>query len=229
MAFKKRKFSRGRFRRRNGRRGGIRRLRRIIKRTVTRMSEVKWSTSNALTVFDGAASAFVTLTPAFPQGVDKFQRIGNKIRYKNFGLRFNLSIAALIGFPTYTPRVLRVVIFQKRVEFSVPLVPVNLDILDTNDYLSAVKGTTCRVMYDKYFVVTPINAATQLATNTGRIMKKLNFKVRNNVTFRDAGNTVPTDIKDTYFALIITDFFGGAPLQYNVAFDWNARISFVDI
>lgn len=226
----KRRFrSRGRFRRIRRRRGGARRLKKFVNRVVKRMSEIKYVTTADGFNFDAFNSRIIALNPSIPQGVDKTQRIGNKIQYKRMSLRFNFWIVGnATAVPNFT-QTLRLMIFQPRVAFSNPA--ATLDIFDTNNWMSTIKGTAVRVMYDKFFTVTPQQSATaaQLATNTGRIMKKIQFRINNNVTFRDSTVSAPTDYKDQYYAYVSSSVYDTTPNEYNLQGQWFVRISYIDV
>ncbi|QDJ95250.1 capsid protein [Capybara virus 22_cap1_591] len=227
MAYRKRRFrSRRRFLRR--RRGGrVRRFTRFIKRTVNRMSEIKYSTLYEDISGDSANGVIDELTFGFGQGVDKFNRIGNKIKYKMLTIRLDVRLTN-VAAPQYLTQLVRIVVFQTRTEFGGTAVPsAVLDIPLSWD--ATLRGTVVRVMYDKVFPVTVNGVATQLANVTGRIHRKMHFKVNNNVTFRSSAMTTATDFKDKYYIMITTPQYGGSPNIITTNASYFARLSFVDI
>jgi len=229
MVFKRRRLSRFRFRRRIGGRFRRRRFSKFIKRTIRKMHEVKWATRDDTTVVNANSAIFQNVNPDTPVGADKFQRIGNRLRYKNLQLRLSIYMPSLDDAPDWQTRSLRIIVFQKRTEFSNPPSPSLQDVLDVGVWDSSVNGVAVRLMYDKSFSITPSNDANQHGVGMQRIIKKMNFRVRNNVSFRDSGVVTPSDIKDQYFFFIITDYFGQGVTGYEVHVDWFSRISFVDI
>lgn len=229
MVFKKRRFSRGRFRR-VGRRRNFRakKLNRFVRRAVNRMSEVKYATLASGFNVEAANGYLIGLTPAFPQGVDKNQRIGNKLKYKRLTLKldFWLAVDAAGAPPDWFARGIRIIVFQPRVNLSTP--PVLSDILDTpTNYLSTVKGTAVRVMMDKMMAITPSLVATQLSTHLSRVLRKVVFKINNNVTFKSAAETTPLDPKDTYYLLILVDAI--VANTYDLQGSWYTRLSYIDV
>lgn len=232
MAYKKRRLSRGRFIRRTGGRryGGNRRLKRFVKRVVKRMSEIKYATANNSASVIANQYYVANITPVFPIGTAKYQRIGSKIRYRMLTLNFsywcsvNNGAAAADDFPS----LLRIVVFQPRVALSSPF--VDTDIFDsTSNYLSTIKGNACRVLYDKMYPVTPTNDANQIGSNTQLVVKKLHFRINNEVNFRDATVGTATDVKDNYYILVYSIYSGSATVAFTIQGGWYSRISYYDI
>lgn len=226
MAGKRRFRSRGKFRRFGGRRRRNFRLKKFVKGVVGRMSEVKYGFVTAPINLDANLLYIQYINPGFNQGVDKYFRIGNKIKYRRLSLRLEFWLNNGIAPVNYFARGCRVIIFQTRLALSAPIVA--LDFLDTANWLSTTKGTAVRIMYDKFMVLTPQGAATTLATNTGHYLKSLHFKVNNNVNFRDVTVNVPTDYKDQYYLVILTDQFAQGANVFNVQGSWFTRLSFTD-
>lgn len=202
---------------------------RLVKRVVKGMSEIKYNTaSNAANV---AVNLFYStlITPTFAQGTNKSQRIGNKIKYKMLTLNFNFWSALVnAAQQDYFPTMFRILVFQTRTAVGSPM--VDTDFFDTSaNYLSTVKGTAVRVMYDELFVLTPTGDANQIGCNSQAIVKSLHFPLNNEVTFRDSTSTVPTDVKDNYYLVVYTNYSGGVNTNLNIQGNWYSRISFYDI
>lgn len=162
------------------------------------------------------------------QGVDKTQRIGNRVQYKMLTLNIWAQLANVqVATAAYGASGLRVVVIQQRVAFSSPT--VYTDIFDSNEFLSTIKGTACRVLYDKMITVNQVQNTQTLAYDTGRIHRKLHFKVNNHVTFLNAASSLPTDYKDIYYLVIVSPQYSNGA---NVAFiqgEWFSRLSFKDV
>lgn len=226
----KRRFrSRGRFsrvRRRRG--GGAKRLKRFVKRVVNRMSEVKYATESGAWNYDANGTVLTSINPVITQGASKNQRIGNKIKSKRLYLKLNAWISSDTGAADWFTRKLRIVILQPRVAFSVPL--QNSDILDDgNNWLSTIKGTAVRVLYDKMFPLTPQLDANQHPSNSGSVTKKMVFRINNNVTYRDSTVNSPTDLKDQYWIFMFSDFLGLGTGGYDIQGNWFVRHSYIDL
>jgi len=192
------------------------------------MSEVKYTTITFDISHDAAAGVLDDLSFLFPQGVDKTQRIGNKIKYKTLTVRFEIQLRALASAIQYDPQLVRVIICQQRAAFSGS--PVPSEILDQpQSWNATIRPNTVRVMYDKTWPISITRSATQGSNNTGRIHKKVFFKLRNNVNFRNAAQTTATDLEDIYWICITTTALNATPAQFTVFASYFARMSFIDI
>lgn len=238
----KRRFrSRGKFRRifRRKRRVRTRRLTKFIKRTLRRMSEIKYSLLNQNTFVnvDAFTGAVVRLNPAISQGVDKDERIGNKIRYKF--LQFRMMFRSLDGTNAINPPQMtyRIMIVQMRILPSAGLVlgPAAGEIFDNSTsafttVYSSIKNLNVRVLMDRIYVTTvgQATAGTTYPYNTSSyhyIKKKI--RVNNNVTYASSTDNLPTDPKDNYYLVIASD--AGALNDAILAVAYSMRISYIDI
>lgn len=243
MVFKKRRLSSVRFRRRRFRRGGLfrrKRLARFVKRTVARMSEVKYAVTNfiASDTIDNALIHY--LNPSILQGVDKDQRIGNKIKTRKFTIKFSYNINVANSGQSTALNInfgVRVLIIQQRQ--SVGTINVS-NIFDTSSsWLSTVKPQNWRVMYDKFFLLGPASGFTSSAganaTNIDqsapkRILKKLVFSLPNNVMFIDYATATPNDPKDNYWIVVISNAFGlSVSPDFGQALEVFTRMSYIDL
>lgn len=192
------------------------------------MSEIKYNIATAAINQDVNTGYISLLNPSFQQGVDKNQRIGNKIKYRNFTVKLSVFLDETNPTIGYFARCVRIIIIQPRTQFNSPV--ALLDIFDTNNnFLSTIKGTAVRVMYDKMFTVIPTTSPLQHGTNTQRILKKLVFRTKNSVTFRDSTVTIPTDYKDIYYLIIVTDALAVGAGAYTIQGNWYVRQSFIDL
>lgn len=225
----KRRFrSRGKFRRIRRRRGvRSRRLFRTIKRTLNRITEIKYSTANNVINIDPNVGFIAYLPPVIAQGVDKNQRIGNRIKYKKLSFRFIINVQTVAAID-YTPIMVRYIVFQPRTQLSNPIVLA--DFLDVpTDPLSTIKGTAVRVMYDKMSSLVPTNDANQIGSGPQKHVRKITFMTKNNVTYRDSTVSLPTDVKDTYYFVVLTQVLGQGAGGYLLIGQWFVRQSFIDI
>lgn len=228
MVFKKRKFSRFRFRRRYVRRSGTKRLRRVIKNVIRRSTEIKYNTLGQTLSADATNYVLVELTPSILQGNTKTTRIGNRIRYKMLTVRFLVYLTSLLGAPTYTTRTTRVTIFQSRYLINILSFDPTLVWDDSLDWKSTMKGQSVRVMYDKMMTLVPQGVATNLGTNSGAFTARLNFKVSNNVTFTGNTEISPGDPKDRYYMIVQCSQRNATPLSFNINGSVFSRLSFID-
>lgn len=192
------------------------------------MSEIKYALTAGEFNVDATGAAFLNLTPTIPQGVDKTNRIGNKIQYRRMSLRFNAWLSADLGQINYFTRQIRIIMFQPRLPLSSPIVLG--DFLDTPaNYMSTILGTAVRVIMDKFVNVTPQLSANQLPTSVGRVFKKMTIRINNNVDFRSSINSIPLDVKDTYYICVLSDWLGQALVAYDLQGNWYSRLSYKDI
>lgn len=192
------------------------------------MSEIKYVVS-ALN-FNNDVNAFtsIDITPVVPQGVDKNQRIGNKIKYKMLTVRIWFHIASGINAVDFNAKVVRLCILQLRTTLTAPVALT--DFFDNGTFNSTVSGTQVRVMFDKCYCMVPALDPNQIAPgNPMKIFKKLHFKVNNNVTFKSVANTEPTDLKDQYYLLLLTDDLGSGLNRYNMQGNVFTRMSYIDL
>lgn len=231
MAFKRwRRFFRRIRRRRFRGRGFSRKVRGITKATVKRMHETK------RVAFTGAADStntwtLVEITPAITQGVDKVQRIGNKIQYKF--LTLNL-FTQLIYTGTVAPNLApcRVVLFSAR-----NIVTLASDVLEqgapaTPSYpwiWVPLRSENVNVLRDWQFVLAALgsdaNAGDSSVINMP-VSRKLKYarRHRRNVTLASSAITTPTDPQDRLYLLIASV---GAVVELEVFY--GGRLSFIDI
>lgn len=229
--FRSRGFRRVFRRRRNGR---SRRVKRFIKSVVRRMSEVKYNWASNVLAQDAATPAIINITPTFAQGTTKQTRIGDKIRYKF--MQFRSTLACFYNGNIAQP-VLRVRVIGFWTRINLPAVPGLLDILDANNVLSSIRNTAVRVWMDKTYLMAKYADADYQQDNTWNpslapgmpfmVKMKKKFRVKNNVAFRNAANTLPEDPKDNAYII----FFSDAALigQATLTFNWFNRMSFIDL
>lgn len=193
------------------------------------MCEIKYAVKADAARYDAYLGHTSELTPNFTQGTDKNDRIGAKLRYKFLQIKMYL----------YTDRwnaqagdidpntVIRVVIFQPRLPFTVAPNALNSEIFEESRWNATIKNHTCRVLYDKafpmcsYYLDIPNHHAPSL-----RVIK-IKRKVNNNVLFRTAGQVLPADPKDKYY-LVVTSSTGAANIRA-VSHDLYMRLSFIDM
>lgn len=211
----KRRFrSRGRFTRiRRRRRFGAKRLRRFIKRTINRMSEVKYAVTELPVNWADNTAFFQKLNPDIPTGVNKDNRIGNRVKTKLLTVKWLIRTGTNANTSQNLEKIVRITIWQQRQILTLPN-PIIADIYDSpGNFLSTLKGNNIRVMYDKTMNLTPGLSGggnpTQLSFGHTHWFKRKFFRVRNNVNFYDSNADQPTDFKDNYWMTITTSNLGG--------------------
>lgn len=194
------------------------------------MSEVKFGTITGNGTFDYTLANTFSLLPNIMQGPGKYQRIGNRIKYKNLQMRVAINMEDL-GVPVgYNPTLVRVIIYQTRSAL-VTTPPGYTDIVDDpSNWQSSLESTTSRHMYDKTFELAgPTLAANQHSTAPSYYNRKFNFRLGNNVLYNDNTATLPTQPKNLYYMTILTNRFGGTGNQARLRVESFMRMSFVDI
>lgn len=221
----KRRFrSRGKFSKLRRRRPGTKRLKRFVKRVVRTMSETKYAFKT--NVFDNLNENFTIeeLTPSFPQGVTKNTRIGNKIRYKYLQFRCFLSnrdgnAAGAVSYQSW-----RVMLFWLRNPLTTPITA--LDVLDTQSILSSIKNENVRIVMDKTMTLSNSQDFGQ-AGYPQRVFIKKKFPIHQNVLFRSNTESLPLDIHDKLYMLVLSGSNNVGESVLNV--NWFIRMSFFDL
>lgn len=191
------------------------------------MSEIKYAYADNVAAFDAFSNYEVYVTPNFPQGVNKNNRIGNRIRYKFLQLRMVIACAQLPAAAAPF-NIIRVILWQPRQIRNVTANPLNnTQVFNTASPLSSINPTGCRILMDKthYFSrwtqqMEPINIAP------ARFYKK-KVRISNNVNFFSSTELTPSDPKDMYYLTIVTN--ASAINQAQITLQWYVRISYTDI
>lgn len=221
----KRRFrSRGRFRRLRRRRGG-RRLKKFVKGVVRRMSEAKWNTIQYLSggAIPSGTYTIVDITPQFPQGTDKFTRLGNNIKYKRLHIRGTAALLQGVAAPTFANY--RLIFFVSRAGLS----PSIGQVLDNTSFPQAIYSTVqqqnARVIRDKHWIMSTVGNGSEVMIPSGRTFR---FSVRlgNNVNFTSSATAIPSNPLDHIYLAFASD------ATVTTAFPTlalNCRITYVDI
>lgn len=193
------------------------------------MVEVKWNTKGVSIAAAGVTSVpYVELiNPDIVGGTGKTGRIGNKIKYKRMTFAFDFQLGSTIGAFVYAAITMRVLIIQPRVVFTT--IPIAADIFDTTSYLSPVKGFNFRVLFDKMKTLTPQGLATVVGSDPMHFMRRLHFRINNNVNYKDGVTSLPTAPKDLYYVVITSSLQGFGLATYSYQGQWSNRVSFIDI
>lgn len=237
MAYKRRRLSRFRFRRRRRfNRRNTRRAKGFIKRVVKRMSELKWqvksqgATPNNFNNLTGNGYGFFNeLTPDIDQGPTSTQRIGNRIQYKN--LKVNLYFSSLAGsLVDYFH--LRIIIFIPRgiTDFT-DAQSVWSSLFDGapgnwNQWLQTIDNRNVHILKDKVISLTDPDAYLESGIPVRRLFR-WNFRLRNNVSYRTGQDTLPIEWKDRIFLFVTWPNMAGNNQFLCNYFFWT-RISFRD-
>lgn len=191
------------------------------------MSEIKYVVEGENFSLDSSAGYIVDLSPEILQGVTKNQRIGDKIKYKRFSLRIDVRLTNKTNSADYTSYGMRVAIVQPRVALDDPISLINIFDSDTN-WMSTIKGTAVRVLWDKIMPVSLNGEQAQHAFHMSRFIRKKVFRLNNNVTFRDGTEETPTDWKDTYYMIVLTSNLGTANIA-QIDGSYFTRFSYIDV
>lgn len=230
----KRRFrSRGRFRR--VRRRGLRakRLRKFIKRTVNRMQEVKYTVDNTGIATPDNAVAILNINPDVPQGVSKDARIGLRIRSRKLTVKWSLQISSGVSTPQNAEKAVRILILQQRVAWTSPSVLFS-DFTDlSTDWQTTIKGVNARVLFDSTRNLVPALSGggnpTQIGMGSGRWTAKKYFRINNNVNYPTSAALAPTDPKDLYWFVVLTNNYLGTANAGQIIGTIFVRHSFTDM
>lgn len=226
----KRRFrSRGKFTRiRRRRRGGYKRTKRFIKAVVKRMSESKYSLSGQVSQADNLAGGLIALNADIAQGTDRINRIGNKIQYRYFTHKGNISITKGAVDVNVLYLTVRVIIFQLRLPLvAKPAVGLNWDFLfEQPNFFSTIRNQNVRVLYDKFRkIYTPNPGSVNYLPNGWNWTVKR--RINNQVAFMNALDARPKDPKDLYYLLYVSDY--GTAQAFNMTVQHSTRITFIDV
>lgn len=238
----KRRFrSRGRFSRVRRRRMRPKRLGKYIKRVVRRMSEVKYVTTalGAPALVDAFTGLRVRLNPNLPQGTDKNERIGNKIRMKYCQFRMSFAVIKDTVDPPPPVYVVRVVLVQARLLPADGLVTgpsfadVFIDATDGSQIVhSSINNNMVRVIMDRTYVMQNLDAVTgdddrfPPGLQAAKYIKK-KWRQNNNVLFRSSTQITPQDPKDNFYLMMISNANGNNEARFFYNYNW--RMSFIDL
>lgn len=200
------------------------------------MQEIKYSTAVSVgNVTDSFTGLVVRLNPLIPQGVTKNSRLGTKIRFKHFQWRLIWNSIENVGNPG-VPLVqqYRILILQPRILPAAGLAIglSNAEVFDnattgTQCVVSSIRNNNCRVLYDKTFSnAVGYGAGASIGGNPVARHAKLKIRINNNCNFDSNIATLPTDVKDNYYMMMVSD-----AIVNEVNFNWSisTRLSFYDM
>jgi len=230
----KRRFrSGGRFsrvRRRTGRRRFTKRFKRAVNSVIRKNLEIKYGLRfNAFSQFDAAVGQVTDITPQFPQGVTKQSRIGNKIKLKYMQFRMMVQNGLIGNPPGVVVTRLRILLFQTRLN-PAGANPSTAEVFDNPTNIevmtSSILNPNVRIIMDKTRnMAVGINAAT--AQEPLRFYIKKKVRLSNHVSFRSNLDLLPTDPKDKYYIMFLSDH--PTINQINIQYQYTCRISFIDM
>lgn len=199
-----------------------RRTRKIVKRTINNMAETKFSIKTfdtTVPLYNAATYGVIQdLTPNFPQGIEKTNRIGSNIQYKFATLRMNISVVwdgSNIKNGNEGCYFVRTVFYQKRTTITSVGDVLSFDLL--NGAANALKGSAIctpplnqnvRVLNDEIFpLFSAYNKTTAAALlNSGQsagASVTWRHKIHNHVNFRSAADAEPYNPTDQYGMCIL--------------------------
>lgn len=190
------------------------------------MSEAKYGTNYNVTNVPNNGMTTININPNFPQGVDKDERIGNRIKYKSLRLEFH-SAAVAAGNNINGVAGVRILLVQLRLPLNT--VPSQVDFFLDAQWCSPIRHEAVRVLWDKFIYLQVFNAVVVPVTTNipATYHKRLRRKIRNNVGFASSAALTPTDPKDLYRLIIVTN--SQTANDYTVIMNWGFKISFIDI
>lgn len=201
------------------------------------MSEVKYANINsgAYEAVDAVNGVVARLNPSISQGVDKSQRIGNRIRYKYLQFRLVFWIGQPGGAPAGTPilATFRFLIIQMRITPSQGYLvgPSAAEIFNSattsrRGLVSAINNQNVRVIMDKTRMLGALLFADETGMPSGFVLKK-KVRISNNVNYASGADLYPLDPKDNYYFIVLSDI--AVANQMTMYYMHNTRISFIDV
>lgn len=192
-------------RRRKGFRTFVRKVRRIARGTIRRMSEVKFAYANnaGLTTASGTVN-IQEITPTTAEDTDKINaRIGSRIKYKFLSSDINSYMEDTSTLANNAAFVMcRVVLISSRVTTVTASDMLDAAIFDVNTIWKVLNGSNVRVWRDWKFLA-PINHVVAGFGDMGVLPAARRLKIRrklnNNVTIRSGGSLVTSDPQDKFY------------------------------
>lgn len=232
MAFTR--YRKRRFRRRTGRyrtRRFIRKIRRISRATIRRMSEVKWATA----VYNDQQQipnlpSFNEISPIVVVGTEKIgKRIGNNIKYKFITFNGMALLANNDSSATGAGVLLcRAILFSPRIHN-----PSMTDLTGQSAWTAGniwlpINGEYAKVWKDWKFTLTPIyNNGLPYPYKSPSVQRfQFKHKLGQNVTYRASVTEVPQDPKDRFYFLW---GFVSSDISNTMIMNHWTRISYTDI
>lgn len=233
MAFKRRKFRRfnNGGRRRKARRS-FKRFARIAKRVIRRTTEIKRAVITGSTTVTGIQTIQL-ISPNIPQGLDKDNRIGNKIMYKFMSLKVSAyAVNNQAGGTGPVMNNVRIALISARVGGLTAANTIDEGVSTTPSIGTMgipLRSENVFVMKDKQFLLPGLYAATDANSSSAfnmPVAKIFNWSRRmpRNITFNDStasGTTVPRGLIYLYIA--------NTNVQSSVNVIWSGRMSYIDI
>lgn len=226
--FRRRRFFRSR--RRFGARRLVRKIRKISRNTIRRMSEVKWANNNANLTSAGNVINITEITPGTAIGPAKIgETIGNRLKYKYGTLTGNCYVT--FNGDEQAVLTVRVALVHARVSNLVATDVITAGTFSTTNIWQPFIGTNVRVVRDWKFNLSilkqPFATPGPIISMLPSVKKfKSSRRLNNNVTKRDGSNIVTSDPQDKIYLI-----WGFVPsiLGYLMNLNYFHRVSYIDI
>lgn len=232
MAFygRRRRFRRGK--RRTRARRFVRKIARVSKRVIRRMSEVKRYLITGSTTVQNTQQ-LINLIPDSNQGADKDQRIGNKIRFRYLTLKVfaagtnnqasGTGATAAIGRLALLTSRTQSLTAANAIEEGVSTTPTNTTIA------IPLRSENCNVLKDTQFWIAGAGAAG--SANDSSIygipaVRKFKFSRR---LVRNARYASGTDTKPGNSEANVYLYMAGTNNVMSIQYNYSGRISYIDI
>lgn len=202
------------------------------------MSEIKYATTrpNAPQQQDAFNGIVIRLNPDINQGIDKNERIGNKIKFKYCQFRFSFALIRSNVNPPPALFVCRLLLVQLRLLPPGGLIPgpvladVFIDATTPDQAIhSSINNDMVRVIMDRTYCVQNLDMDPNVANANmpTLIYVKKKWRQSNHCLFRSVTQITPQDPKDNFYFLMLTNANGNgdATIFYNYGF----RLSYIDL
>lgn len=174
------------------------RARQEVKRSNTTAGNTAWTPSGVV----------LPVTQLIPQGDLIAARSGDTIR--PISLKLNLTIVS-----NTTPYLGRVIIFQDMLNVGID--PTVAQVLDGSSYLSTYLADTAqqrrfKILYDHVYQT---NTTATIVTDTTKIFRELNFKLKGKIFYNGTINATASNGPGAIYMLFISDVASGLGGYYN--------------
>lgn len=232
MGFGRRRRFNGRRKRRVRTRRFIKKIARVSKRVIRRMSEVKRCIISGSTTVQNTQQ-LVLITPNISQGIDKDQRIGNKVMFRFLTLKVQAlgtnQTAAGTGVTQSTGRI---VLLTSRTQglTAANAIEEGISTTPNNQTISIpLRSENVFVIKDKQFILGGLGLSG--STNDSSVLNypvsrmfNFNHKMMRNARYNDSTAVVPTNPEASIYL-----YMAGTTNTQNINYIYSGRLSYIDI
>lgn len=192
------------------------------------MSETKFVYTASSTTTDAFLNIMENLMPAIPQGTDRDDRIGNKVKLKFFKFRLFLNLFDSDPGDNNNFCLVRILLFNPKLPYvtASETKPQNEDIYNNpTNILSMVNPQFVNVISDRIICMAVNPSGNAVGLPSAKIIR-IKRKYQRNINFKDANSNDITDPMSQIWINIKTDYPNAN--QITMGRKWHGRFSYMD-